>query len=497
MFGLRTLQRNSCSGEKGLLLLLEDAVTEYQGLLCLMNSGLPLDALMDAIKICEDLTDQVVRNAGKQSERIAFRLLQLVEVQSEVLQQVVLRHVAEGIPLMTLSPPAALAEESPMTVITRPCVPPVSRQPTVTICPPLRPASASENGIAQLRQVLPHLSEEQAVETLCFTDQNTEAAIALLLNEAESATAASSSPRRPAPPALIPVSPSLTPHIASPATTSSPASSPGVPQPDADASSPDSTVVRRRHGSRSGKPGVVRLHGKRTRKKSRSKEHLTPRPDLPESPSEDHLRAQQYMAEVLGHTTALSPNDPSSYSDGELGPTSDPDSDHLPQTLPAREASILAGKERLGQRLRSLGMEEVVMADDGHCQFRAMAHQLCGSADHHLWVREQVVEHLTRHRADFTAYFDGEVELTQYLDSMARNDWGDEITLRCFADAFGVVVHVVMSTGNPWHRSWEPSDATTGSRHVVISYLSPVHYNSVMPAVSPRSIHLLPNPSAA
>lgn len=51
---------------------------------------------------------------------------------------------------------------------------------------------------------------------------------------------------------------------------------------------------------------------------------------------------------------------PRRHSDSDLSPRGSQDPDRLPHTLPAREAAIVAGKERLAHRLRSLELEEVV-----------------------------------------------------------------------------------------------------------------------------------------
>lgn len=53
------------------------------------------------------------------------------------------------------------------------------------------------------------------------------------------------------------------------------------------------------------------------------------------------------------------------------------------------------------------------------------------------------------------------------------------------------------STGSPWCRTWEPADVTAVTRHVVLSYLSPVHYNSVLPTQSPLPPTPPSNPSAS
>jgi hypothetical protein len=154
-----------------------------------------------------------------------------------------------------------------------------------------------------------------------------------------------------------------------------------------------------------------------------------------------------------------------------------PHSCSLPLT--SREAGIQAGRERLLDRLHSLGLTEVPMADDGNCQFRALAHQFYGTADLHRWVRHQVVQHIRDHPDRYSVYFDGAAEFETYLADMAAAEWGDELTLKACSDQFQAVVHLVMST-SAWYRRWDPTDGPS-ARDLVLSYLSPVHYNSVVP----------------
>jgi hypothetical protein len=83
----------------------------------------------------------------------------------------------------------------------------------------------------------------------------------------------------------------------------------------------------------------------------------------------------------------------------------------------------------------------------------------------------QVVEHMERESKFFGAMFD-EAELPQYLRTMARaRTWGDELTLRAFADCFEVTVHVVASTeGNCACARAAPSLRTPRCTRIVAYY---------------------------
>eukprot|EP00668_Euglena_longa_P003792 GGOE01004449.1.p1 GENE.GGOE01004449.1~~GGOE01004449.1.p1 ORF type:complete len:968 (-),score=163.25 GGOE01004449.1:357-3224(-) len=313
--------------------------------------------------------------------------------------------------------------------------------------------------VAQVGNVLPHVPREQIMEALTLTNLDPKAAVHLLLD------------RAPPPKSDVDQLRKLMPHLSE--------------------EQADRTLRLTDHDMRAAVHLLLNVAdddnprremeaaiAKRLTRRPRDSKPTGPQPpnDFPAFPSEEHLRAQERMVGLLD--TLLSPQN-SIRSDGELSPSSS----HS-QELPAREVEILLGKERLEQRLRKLGLEEVVMVDDGHCQFRALSHQLCGSSDHHEWVRGRVVDHLSRNKDEYKDYLVGGTQSEEYLDDMADDGWGDEITLKGFADAFGAVVHVVMSTANSWHQKWEPSCIAARSRHVVLSYLFPVHYNAVMPTPS-------------
>eukprot|EP00668_Euglena_longa_P002685 GGOE01003136.1.p1 GENE.GGOE01003136.1~~GGOE01003136.1.p1 ORF type:complete len:521 (-),score=99.52 GGOE01003136.1:497-2059(-) len=148
--------------------------------------------------------------------------------------------------------------------------------------------------------------------------------------------------------------------------------------------------------------------------------------------------------------------------------------------VPPREAKILVGQERLKDRLRCLGLKEVPMADDGNCQFRSFAHQLFGSQDQHMKVRQSVVYQMRTNPQLYSIYFDGDKEYQRYLDRMGKEKvWGDEMTLKAFCDYFGVVVHLVLSSGSRWYHKMCPDKARDSSRQIAMAFLCPIHYNAI------------------
>jgi len=97
----------------------------------------------------------------------------------------------------------------------------------------------------------------------------------------------------------------------------------------------------------------------------------------------------------------------------------------------------------LKERLEEHELQELHVLGDGNCQFRALADQLAPyySQECHENVRAAVVQQLRcvpdRYRPFVTEDYD------EWVDRMAADkEWGNEITLRAAADAFGVEIHV-------------------------------------------------------
>eukprot|EP00698_Gefionella_okellyi_P022555 TRINITY_DN7494_c0_g1_i1.p1 TRINITY_DN7494_c0_g1~~TRINITY_DN7494_c0_g1_i1.p1 ORF type:complete len:185 (+),score=48.08 TRINITY_DN7494_c0_g1_i1:302-856(+) len=139
----------------------------------------------------------------------------------------------------------------------------------------------------------------------------------------------------------------------------------------------------------------------------------------------------------------------------------------------------MSGLRLLEQRLSHLNLKTVEMLGDGNCQFRSFSSQLYRTPDHHLHVRASAVAQLREKRHLYSMFFDGDADMDRYIAQMAKPmTWGDEITMKAVADRFGVVIHVITSTDDYWSLVYQP-DQKLVDKHLFVSYISPVHYNSV------------------
>mmetsp|Transcript_21777 Transcript_21777/g.67023 ORF Transcript_21777/g.67023 Transcript_21777/m.67023 type:complete len:271 (+) Transcript_21777:582-1394(+) len=170
--------------------------------------------------------------------------------------------------------------------------------------------------------------------------------------------------------------------------------------------------------------------------------------------------------------------------------------DDLKSKLARRaKRKVAKGDQRptLTGRLGGLGLASHEMKGDGNCQFRSFSFNLFGAQSHYAVVRSAAVAHLRTHADFFSVFFDGEREWKRYLEGMAKNKtWGDELTLRAVVEAYGCVAHVITSEPANWYLVYEPegevsspplpagTDPPPKGKDVFLSYVSPIHYNSVV-----------------
>lgn len=151
----------------------------------------------------------------------------------------------------------------------------------------------------------------------------------------------------------------------------------------------------------------------------------------------------------------------------------------------------------LDGRLAKFGMQMKEMEGDGNCQFRSFAYNLFGAQSHHPFTRKAAVAHMEKNRDFFSIFFETPSEFKAYMRDMKRNrTWGDELTLRAVVEAYGCEAHVITSEPANWYLVYEPEcreepDPSVAvcpnglapprpGKQVFLSYISPIHYNSVV-----------------
>lgn len=149
-------------------------------------------------------------------------------------------------------------------------------------------------------------------------------------------------------------------------------------------------------------------------------------------------------------------------------------------------ADLRSQEQRLRDRLDRLQLDMYTALGDGNCQFRAISEQLYGSEAFHQSIRTAAVQHIRSWKAEYEGFLGEDYET--YLKGMAREyTWGDELTLRAVCDCFGVVINVVTSESTNWYLKYEPPEVKV-PQEVFLTYISPVHYNSLRRRSSLRKL---------
>ena len=207
----------------------------------------------------------------------------------------------------------------------------------------------------------------------------------------------------------------------------------------------------------------------------------------------DVIKARRRESEAAISNLPKAPPQPEKlpYLKKRMSALMSPERDALKRDLSSLSKSDTSS---LASRLAKLGLASHEMRGDGNCQFRGLAFNLFGSQDHHAIVRKACVAHIKEHADFFAVFFDGSDEFERYLTNMSRDrHWGDELTLRAAVEAYSCIAHIISSEAQNWYLVYTPEStddvemmlpvgvkAPPKNKDVYLSYVSPIHYNSVV-----------------
>ncbi|KAH9660642.1 OTU domain-containing protein [Citrus sinensis] len=108
---------------------------------------------------------------------------------------------------------------------------------------------------------------------------------------------------------------------------------------------------------------------------------------------------------------------------------------HVPRIngeIPSIDEATL-DHQRLLERLQVYDLVEHKVQGDGNCQFRALSDQIYRTAEHHEFVRQQIVAQLKSNPDIYEGYVP--MAYGDYLEKMSKSgEWGDHVTLQAAAD---------------------------------------------------------------
>jgi hypothetical protein len=108
------------------------------------------------------------------------------------------------------------------------------------------------------------------------------------------------------------------------------------------------------------------------------------------------------------------------------------------------EREVQQAHTGLLEKIHAYGLRERKVEGDGSCQFRAVADQLYGDERHHMEIRRAAVLQLEKDACHYCDFVEGDFD--SYLVNMSEaGTWGDHVTLKATADAFGVNINLLSS----------------------------------------------------
>ena len=168
------------------------------------------------------------------------------------------------------------------------------------------------------------------------------------------------------------------------------------------------------------------------------------------------------------------------------------------EQLRREAAGFVSGRDvemkQLGQILQRSGLKVHDIAADGHCLYRAVAHQLsmvaASQPTSHSELRSQAAAHMIAHRQDYEPFYDadaGGANFDDYCATMASSArWGGQLELRALSELLKRPIRVFGAAGPVADMGSQFSD--DGRRKPILLsfhqqyYALGEHYNSVVPA---------------
>jgi len=136
----------------------------------------------------------------------------------------------------------------------------------------------------------------------------------------------------------------------------------------------------------------------------------------------------------------------------------------------------------LAFRLAQMGLRPLDVGGAGDCFFRAVSHQLYGTAAYHLQVRAVGIEHLRYHPESF---IESNIEYSwlEYLNNMSRQGtWCDNLIIQAVANALNCAIYITESAENFAESNViNPVNMQGRPRMIYIGHLDEIHYVSTTP----------------
>jgi len=134
---------------------------------------------------------------------------------------------------------------------------------------------------------------------------------------------------------------------------------------------------------------------------------------------------------------------------------------------------------QLNNQLLGLGLFLKQIPGDGNCLFRALGDQLTGNPQDHYKHREEVVQYMLDHRADFEPFVEDDISFDNHTRNLAEiGTFGGNDSIVAFARLHNLTV-VIHQLNKPLWQIHGGDNGSPGLKEAHISYHNGDHYNSV------------------
>lgn len=135
------------------------------------------------------------------------------------------------------------------------------------------------------------------------------------------------------------------------------------------------------------------------------------------------------------------------------------------------------------EKLRKLGFELAFMVGDGNCLFRAISHQVYGTPQQHVLVRNNCIDYLQINKERFTPFVaSNENDFDTYLKEKRKTGvWGDHVELQALCEIYKRPLYIFSETQNGKVTVLQALNENLSATNspFILSFLNE-HYNSLI-----------------
>ena len=140
----------------------------------------------------------------------------------------------------------------------------------------------------------------------------------------------------------------------------------------------------------------------------------------------------------------------------------------------------------LEENLRPFNLAVIPITGDGNCFFRAFSHQVFGTEDYHLYVRDICMDHIEKERDYYSNFIEGET-FEHYIERKRKpGTWADNIEIYALSEIYNARIEIYVTNEIPiiiFSQNAEPD------KIVRVFYKNKNHYDSIVELSDDKTIY--------